>query len=71
MSPAEEMKQNDQYIRKYRTEKDGYTVVFEVVTDKIRYLGVKWREMSAFQKRKFENLLVLAMPEERIKIRYI
>ena len=71
MSPAEEMKRNEPYIRKYRTEKEGYTAVFEVVTDHIRYLGVKWRDMSAFQKRKFENLLVLAMPEERIKIRYI
>ena len=71
MTPPEEMKRNEQFIHKYRTTKDGYTGVFEVATEKIRYMGVAWRDMSSHQKRKFENLLALATPNERIKIRYI
>ena len=44
----------------YRKDK----LVFEVDTDKQSYKGRKWKALSNFDKRKWENLLFLKHPTE-------
>ena len=55
-------------------EKDGYVKALVVDTKKATWKGMKWKELTSFGKRKFENLIVLKMfgknPEQRIKILY-
>ena len=46
-------------------------LVFEVDTDKQFYKGRKWKELSNFDKRKFENLLFLQHPKERPHFIYV
>jgi hypothetical protein len=46
-------------------------VVVEVDVDKAEYLGRPWKSLGDFGKRKFENVLVLKRPKERLKIRYV
>lgn len=59
------------YIGRSRTDKDGYTGVFEVDTNKVTWQGIRWKQLGDFGKRKFENFLVLTVPTERIKVRYL
>lgn len=40
-------------------------LVYEVDTDKQWYKGRKWKELSNWDKRKWENLLFLDNPTER------
>lgn len=49
--------------------KDGFTVV-EVDTKEATYQGVAWQTMGDYGKRKWENMLVLSRPQERLKIIY-
>ena len=46
-------------------------VVVEVDVDKEKYYGIPWKSLGDFGKRKFENLIVLKRPKERLKIRYV
>jgi hypothetical protein len=50
-------------------EKDGFSV-YEVDTKHSTYFGKKWRDLNSFDKRKFENLLVLSAAPERVKVLY-
>jgi hypothetical protein len=48
--------------------------VLVVDTKKSHYHGLKWRDLGAWGKRKFENVLVLKNADEQrlpIKVRYI
>ena len=44
--------------------------VFEVEGDRATYKGRNWRDLSTFDKRKFENLLFLKYPKELPKFLY-
>jgi len=44
--------------------------VLTVDTKKAEYQGKKYRDLSNFQKRKFENLVVLTNAKDRPKIIY-
>lgn len=46
-------------------------VVVEVDVDKAKYQGRPWKSLGDFGKRKFENMLVLKRPTEKLKIRYV
>jgi hypothetical protein len=46
-------------------------VVVEVDVNTAEYQGRPWKSLGDFGKRKFENLLVLKRPKERLKIRYV
>jgi hypothetical protein len=67
----DETRKNKEHLRLYRTEKYGYSGVCEVDTAKVRVRGEKWHNLSGFHKRKFENLIVLALPQEHIKVLYV
>ena len=64
----EEMKRNQQYLQTYKRQ--GCRVV-EVNTRGVTYRGTPWKELGGFGKRKVENLLVLAVPNERTKVIYL
>lgn len=49
---------------------EDYTAV-EIDTNHATHQGRKWKELGDWGKRKFENLLILTRPKERIKIVYI
>jgi hypothetical protein len=50
----------------------GVFKILEVDTEKVRFRGQIWRDLSCFYKRKFENLLVIeAGAEQAVKIRYV
>lgn len=51
-------------------EIDGFKVV-EVDTGKATFQGRPWVSLGDFGKRKFENMLVLTRPKERIKVIYV
>lgn len=45
--------------------------VIEVDTNKAQYQGIQWKQCSEFQKRKYENFIVLANnTREPIKLIY-
>ena len=46
-------------------------IVVAIDTNKATYQGRPWRTLGDFGKRKFENLLVLSRPKERLKIQYV
>ncbi len=50
--------------------RQGRTVV-EVDIDKAEYQGRPWKSLGDFGKRKFENMLVLKRPTERLKVTYV
>ena len=49
--------------------KDGFTTVV-IDTSKATYQGMKWKTLGDFGKRKFQNLLIITRPKERLKIIY-
>jgi len=53
-------------------EKDieGATAVY-IDTVNARFRGLKWKTMGDFGKRKFENLLILSRPTDRLIINYV
>ncbi len=51
-------------------EIDGFRHV-EVNTSKATFQGRPWKTLGDFGKKKFENMLVLTRPKERIKVAYI
>ena len=50
-------------------DRDGFRVLF-IDTTKAKYQGIGWRTLGDFGKRKFENLLILMRPRNRLKIIY-
>jgi hypothetical protein len=48
----------------------GDQTVIEVDTKKATYQGLAWQTLGDFGKRKWENLLVLSRPTERVKVIY-
>ncbi len=50
-------------------KKDGYTVL-SIDTKQATYQGISWRKLGDTGKRKFENILILTRPQERLKIIY-
>ena len=52
-----------------RKTDDGFTVL-SIDTQKAKYHGMAWQSMGDFGKRKFENLLVISRPRERLKLVY-
>lgn len=51
-------------------EIDGFKVV-EVDTTKATFQGKAWMDLGDWGKRKFENMLFLSRPRERIKVTYV
>lgn len=49
--------------------KSDFTVI-TIDTSKATFQGMEWQTLGDFGKRKFENLLVLKNPTERVKIIY-
>ncbi len=49
--------------------KDGYRIV-EIDTKKARYMGIPWRDLGDFGKRKLENLVVMRDTSEQVKVTY-
>ena len=49
---------------------NGFTCV-EIDTKRATVRGKSWKSLSEYGKRKFENLLVLSRPDDRVKIVYI
>ena len=52
------------------TQKNGISVVM-IDTKIASYQGFSWKSLGDFGKRKFENILVLSRPKERMKITYV
>lgn len=71
LAQFEETHKNREHIRRYRINHNGYTALFEIDTDRLCVRGHKWRDLSAFGKRKFENLLFLEHPTEKIAFKYL
>lgn len=46
-------------------------LVFEIDSKKATYQGERWTRLSSYERRKFENLVVLANPTERIKLLFV
>lgn len=51
-------------------ERDGFKCL-TVNTNKAHYKGHSWKSLGSFGRRKFENLIILSNPRERIKINYV
>ncbi len=49
---------------------DGFKV-FEVDTKKSTYFGISWKDLGAYGRKKFENLVILKNSEDRIKVLYV
>ena len=45
--------------------------VFEIDTKKADYMGTPYKLLSSYQKRKFENMLVLENPKIKLQFRYL
>ena len=45
---------------------DGFTVL-SINTSEAKYQGHSWKGLSEVGKRKFQNLLIMARPKERLK----
>lgn len=83
MNQAQEREDNKKYIRDISPVsiivKDGKIVdlqtsdikVLEIRTDKVTYRGNRLSTLSASGRRKFENLLILAEPKQRLRFHYI
>lgn len=50
---------------------DDGSKVLAVDTKEAVYKGFHWKELGDFGKRKFENLLFIQHPKDRIKVLYI
>lgn len=50
--------------------KDG-RVEMEIDTRKVIFRGYKWKEMTAYKRRRFENMLVLENPKTRLCFTYL
>lgn len=48
------------------TRRVGEELVVEIDTAKARYNDMKWHDLGTLGKRKFENLVFLANPTERL-----
>lgn len=48
----------------------GETVVAEIDTTQAQYQGRNWRSLSGYQRRKFETLVILTRPTDRVHIIY-
>lgn len=48
---------------------DNHRIV-EIDTKKARYMGIPWRDLGDFGKRKFENLVVLRDTSELVTVTY-
>ena len=46
------------------------TIVAEVDTKQASYQGKPWLSLSGYQKRKFETLVILTRPTDRVHIIY-
>jgi len=44
--------------------------VFEIDTTKSHFFGIPWKTLGSYGKKKFENLIVLHNPRERLKFIY-
>jgi hypothetical protein len=53
-----------------RRDSGGYTSI-SIDTAAASFKGLPWRELGDFGKRKFENLLILELSGDRLKIRYV
>lgn len=51
--------------------RDGFTKAFVVDTKKAKYQGRPWKQLSTFDKRKFENLIVIINSHEKLKVLYV
>lgn len=58
----------DYAITKEIQEEDRLVVIVD--TNKATFQGFPWATLGDFGKRKFENMLVLSRPTERIKVQY-
>ena len=57
-------------IRTYDNgDSEGHKVVV-IDANQAKYQGLKWPKLNRFQRRKFENLLVLTEPTNRIRVFY-
>lgn len=45
-------------------------VIAEIDAKRATYQGRRWLTLSGYEKRKFENLVVLSRPMDRVKIIY-
>ena len=68
MTPSEENRYNEQFIR--RMTLPEFTVV-EIDAKKVRFHGRILRELSAYGRRKFENMLVITNAKTRLRFQYI
>lgn len=69
-----EVKRNKDYIKALYGGVDttGRPIkLYEIRTDKLRVYGYRWRDLSSRWKRKFENLLVLSEPQQKMRFRYL
>lgn len=44
--------------------------VLSIDTEVAKYQGHPWKTLSEFQRRKFENLLIINRPKQRLKFIY-
>lgn len=63
----EERQKNQKHIQKF--QRGEYTVL-EIDTNKVTWRGHPYASLNAYNKRKFENDLVLQTPKERLKMIY-
>jgi hypothetical protein len=59
------------YRKRGWIEDDGEYVIYEVDREKSTYFGTPWNDLGAYGKRKFENLLIIQNPRDRIIFRYV
>jgi hypothetical protein len=60
---------NEDFAIRTERQRDGRTVVF-IDTDKARFKGLRWNDLGTFGKKKFENLLIIKRPTEKLSIHY-
>ena len=63
-----EVTDNRRHIKEY--DGGNGVKVLGVDTRKVTYQGKQWHELSSTQKHKFENLLVLTEPKQKLRFNY-
>jgi hypothetical protein len=53
------------------TRETSSRAVFEIDTTKAKYANQTWDKMTHYERKKFENMLVLENPRIRLQFKYI
>ena len=65
-----ERQANKEFIREYDLYGDRSVKLIEVDTHRVRFHGKRYCKLSGFERRKFENILVIDDPKNKLEIRY-